>query len=145
MILAREEIASLIPHAGAMCLLDRVLAWDSVRIRCESMRHRAEDNPLRENGRLGALCAIEFASQAMAVHGRLARLVGTRPRAGYLASLRAVACRCAWLDGFEGALRIEAERLAGDEDQVLYAFSVGCGDQVLVAGRAAVLLQAAEA
>ena len=28
-ILGRAGIAALIPHAGAMCLLDRVVAWDA--------------------------------------------------------------------------------------------------------------------
>ena len=33
--------------------------------------HRAADNPLRAHGRLGAACGIEYAAQAMAVHGAL--------------------------------------------------------------------------
>src|SRR5580658_11189609 len=60
-----------IPHKGRMCLLDEVLSWDATRIRCRSATHRSPDNPLRQHGRLGAACGIEYAAQAMAVHGAL--------------------------------------------------------------------------
>ena len=36
--LTKAEIAALIPHAGAMCLLDRVVHWDAEKIRCTSRR-----------------------------------------------------------------------------------------------------------
>jgi predicted hotdog family 3-hydroxylacyl-ACP dehydratase len=138
----RDAIARLIPHAGAMCLLDSVVNWDETSIRCVSARHRAKDNPLRQAGRVGALCGIEFAAQAMAVHGRLAGAIGARPRAGYLASLREVVCGCDRLDQFDGALIIEAMRLMGDEERVMYSFSITFEGRALVAGRATVILQA---
>ena len=140
MKLTHDEIARLIPHQGAMCLLDAVSAWDDTSIRCVSSRHRAPDNPLRQEGRLGALCAIEFAAQAMAVHGGLAGLVGARPRAGYLASMREVACHCMRLDDIPGDLSIDATRLMGDAAQVIYSFAVRGASRDLVTGRAAVIL-----
>ncbi|HYM02479.1 MAG TPA: phosphotransferase [Stellaceae bacterium] len=141
MLLDREQIAALIPHAGAMCLLDGLLQWDVSSIRCRSRRHLTIDNPLRRAGGLGALCGIEFAAQAMALHGRLATGAGEGPKAGYLASLRDVTCRRQRLDLLEGDLIIIAERLAGDESQALYRFAVECDGVELLAGRAAVLLQ----
>lgn len=141
MAIGRREIARLIPHAGAMCLLDGVVAWDRDSIRCYSGRHRAPDNPLRQGGRLGILCGIEFAAQAMAVHGALAGAVGERPRAGYIASLREVTCRGNRLDALEGDLVISATRLVGDDDRVAYAFAIRCEAQELLAGRATVLLR----
>src|ERR1700752_1268025 len=71
MPLDHEWIEQHIPHKGRMCLLDEVLSWDAMRIRCRSSSHRATDNPLRAHGRLGAACGIEYAAQAMAVHGAL--------------------------------------------------------------------------
>ena len=44
---ASDGIASRIPHAGRMCLLDRVECWDTQRIRCRARSHRDADNPLR--------------------------------------------------------------------------------------------------
>ena len=71
MPLDRDWIEQHIPHKGRMCLLDEVLSWDALRIRCRSGTHRAADNPLRAHGRLGVACGIEYAAQAMAVHGAL--------------------------------------------------------------------------
>jgi predicted hotdog family 3-hydroxylacyl-ACP dehydratase len=141
-MIERAEIATLIPHTGTMCLLDRVTSWDEQGIACRSRAHRDPDNPLRQNGRLGALAAIEFAAQAMAAHGRLAGAVGERPRAGIIASLRDISCRCERLDHLDGDLEISATRLMGDERNVMYAFAVGCDGEELVTGRATVVLQA---
>ena len=71
MALDRSWIEQHIPHKGRMCLLDEVLNWDATQIRCRSATHRTTDNPLRAHGRLGAVCGIEYAAQAMAVHGAL--------------------------------------------------------------------------
>ena len=141
MIIGRDEIAHLIPHAGAMCLLDGVLAWDRESIRCLSTRHRTPDNPLRQEGRLGALCGIEFAAQAMAIHGGLTGAVGERPRGGYLASLRDVICRRDRLDDLADDLIIEAVYLMGDGARVIYSFTVGGRGQEILTGRATVVLQ----
>lgn len=128
-----------------MCLLDGVLAWDATSIRCISARHRAPDNPLRRDGRLGALCGIEFAAQAMAVHGCLAGMVGERPRIGYLVTLRDVVCRCDRIDLLEDDLVIDAASLMGDAERVVYSFTVTCADRELLAGRATVVLQTGSA
>ncbi len=45
--MTKAEIAGLIPHAGAMCLLDGVLEWDEQRVRCVAHSHRDAANPLR--------------------------------------------------------------------------------------------------
>ena len=54
-----------------MCLLDAVLDWDDARITCRATSHADPANPLRADGRLGAANGIEYAAQAMAVHGAL--------------------------------------------------------------------------
>jgi predicted hotdog family 3-hydroxylacyl-ACP dehydratase len=140
-LISREAIAGMIPHAGAMHLLDGVLSWDADHIRCLSRTHRDRKNPLRTDGRLSALCGIEYAAQAMAVHGVLAGNVGSRPRTGYLASLREVSCSRTRLDDLEGDLVVAAERLMGEEAHVIYNFEVGVGDVAVLRGRAAVVLQ----
>ena len=142
MRLSRAEIAELIPHAGAMCLLDEVLDWDASRIRCMSRSHRDAANPLRVNGYLPALCGVEYAAQAMAVHGGLAGAARSKPRAGYLASLRDVACRRSRLDDLDGDLVVEAELEASDGSRVIYSFTLRVGAVEVLSGRAAVVLDA---
>jgi predicted hotdog family 3-hydroxylacyl-ACP dehydratase len=141
----RARIAGLIPHAGAMCLLDEVTAWDERSIRCRATSHRDLGNPLAVAGRLGAACGVEYAAQAMALHGALAGTVGGRPAAGYLASLRALVLKVDRLDDLAGDLVIEAERLAGEGTSVSYRFGLSHADVPLLSGRAAVILDTGEA
>jgi predicted hotdog family 3-hydroxylacyl-ACP dehydratase len=140
-MISRDKIAALIPHAGRMCLLDRVIEWSPTAIRCVSQQHHAPDNPLRSHGRLGAACGVEFAAQAMALHGRLCAAATDAPRHGYLASLRQLTCRCGRLDLIAADLVIDAERLAGDERQAMYQFTLRGDGTELVSGRAAVVLE----
>jgi predicted hotdog family 3-hydroxylacyl-ACP dehydratase len=140
MRLSRAEIAELIPHTGAMCLLDGVLEWDASRIRCMSRSHRDAANPLRVDGHLPALCGVEYAAQAMAVHGGLAGATQGKPRAGYLASLREVEWRRDRLDDLDGDLVVEAEQEASDGSRVIYSFTLRVGTVQVLSGRAAVVL-----
>ena len=145
--LGPDAIASRIPHQGAMCLLGSVTAWDDERIRCEAGSHRAASNPLRAHGRLGAACGVEYAAQAMALHGALIAeahgAAGGAPKTGYLASIRGLTLHVDRLDDLDGVLTITAERLSGDEHTVLYGFSLHAGRAPLVSGRAVVVLDAA--
>ena len=148
--LDRAWIAAHIPHDGAMCVLDRVEAWDAARIRCSATSHRDPHNPLRSRGRLASVCGIEYAAQAMAVHGALlgaqqAQTEQARPRAGYLASVRNVDAFVDRLDTFALPLIVDAERIGGDDHSVLYGFALRCGDRMLLTGRAAVMLDASAA
>lgn len=140
MLVSRAQIADLIPHSGAMCLLDGVLQWDAHRIVCVSGSHRAGDNPLRAEGELPAVCGVEYAAQAMAVHGGLAGKVGGRPQAGYLASLRDLECRRSRLDDLAGELVVEAEQIAGDGVHVIYRFKLRVGEVEVMSGQALVVL-----
>ncbi len=145
----RAGIAARIPHAGTMCLLDRLIDWDEARIVCEADSHRAIDHPLRSASGLLVGAAIEYAAQAMALHGALlgeslAETLGgsgLEPlRPGFLASARGVDFGRWRLDDLAGPWRIEAVRQAGDAQQILYQFSVRCGELTLASGRAAVVL-----
>jgi predicted hotdog family 3-hydroxylacyl-ACP dehydratase len=125
-----------------MCLLERVDSWDAQHIQCSASSHRAPDNPLRAHGRLGAACGIEYAAQAMAAHGALLAAADSAPRAGYLASVRAVELKVARLDDIATDLRVEAVRESGDDNTILYGFSVYAGPDLLLGGRAIVVLDA---
>ncbi|TAM51453.1 MAG: hydroxymyristoyl-ACP dehydratase [Paraburkholderia sp.] len=137
-----DWIAAHIPHSDAMCLLDEVVRWDDETIECSATTHRDAHNPLRLNGRLGAVCGVEYAAQAMAVHGAVLGAASGRPRAGLLASVRSVQTYVDRLDTFDAPLAISAQRIGGDANTVLYRFTVRCGESVLLEGRAAVILDA---
>ena len=125
-----------------MCLLDAVLDWNEARIACRATSHGDPANPLRADGRLGAANGIEYAAQAMAMHGALLAGDDGTPRQGYLTSVRGVTLHVARLDDLAGELRVEAERLSGDANHILYQFSVSHAGRCLLEGRAAVILDA---
>lgn len=140
MPLDRAWLLAHIPHQGTMCLLDTITQWDAQHIRCTASSHRAADNPLRAHDRLGAACGIEYAAQGMAAHGALLAASDSRPRAGFLASVRSVHLHVARLDDMGADLEIEAERLSGNDSTILYGFRVSAAGRALLEGRAAVLL-----
>lgn len=138
-MLNRDQIAALLPHAGAMVLLDKVESWSEGAIACATRSHRDADNPLRRDGRLPVLCGVEYGAQAMALHGALVADTG-EPRAGVLASLRAVRCRVGRLDDIEGALLVRAEVVLLDRRSFIYNFALSAAGAELMSGRAAVFL-----
>ena len=126
-----------------MCLLDCVEAWDRERIRCRASSHRSADNPLRSYGRLAAACGIEYAAQAMAVHGALlAPADSSSARFGYLVSVRATQLRVPRLDDIADDLLVDASCITRSQSNILYQFSVSAAGRVLLDGRAAVVLDA---
>ncbi|RSZ30415.1 MULTISPECIES: hydroxymyristoyl-ACP dehydratase [unclassified Variovorax] len=139
--LDRAGIARRIPHSGSMCLLERLEGWDADTIRCSTTTHAQSDNPLRTESGLLASNAIEYAAQAMALHGGLLAEEGSTPSAGFLASARNVKLAVARLDDVAGALQVGARRLSGDDRQILYEFTVKADDgRMLAEGRAVVVL-----
>src|SRR5678815_5117757 len=112
-MLDKTDWAPLIPHAGAMCLLDAVLAWDERTIHATSAGHTRADNPLRGPHGLHAVHLAEYGAQAMAVHGALlARTRGDEAlRPGMLLSRRDVRRFEEYVDRLHGPLDIHAQCL----------------------------------
>ncbi|MGR8934617.1 MAG: phosphotransferase [Gammaproteobacteria bacterium] len=121
MNITETTIAQLLPHAGDMLLIDRVIAWDERRIRCRSDSHRKSDHPLRLQGRLSALHLIEYGAQAMGIHGGLLQ-GGARP--GYLAAIRNARLGVDHLDAIEGSLHIEAAALGQSDQGAIYQLDI---------------------
>ena len=138
----RDELAKLVPHQGAMCLLEEVLAWDPTTIVCRACSHRDPANPLRGGGGLPAIMGIEYAAQAVAVHGGLTRERRKRPHVGYLAGLRNVECFAERLDDGVGDLTVHAKQVAAESGRLLYDFRVEGGGRELLRGRLSVVVEA---
>lgn len=140
-MLDKTDWAHLIPHAGAMCLLDAVLAWDERTIHATSKGHARADNPLRGGHGLHAVHLAEYGAQAMAVHGALlARARGDeRVRPGRLVSLRDVQLHEEYVDRLDGHLDVHAECLYADAGGAQYAFRIEHRGRLLASGRAAVI------
>ncbi|TAL87235.1 MAG: phosphotransferase [Rhodanobacter sp.] len=141
-MLPKTDWADLIPHAGSMCLLDAVMAWDPCSIHAISAGHARVDNPLRGAHGLHAVHLAEYGAQAMAVHGGLMARAGgaVEPaRPGVLVSLRDLQLHREYVDTLDGPLDVYAECLHADGSSAQYVFRVMHCGLVLASGRAAVI------
>ncbi len=142
MLIDKTQIQALIPHTGAMCLLDGVTAWDEASIQCITGAHRNPANPLRRQGRLSAITAFEYGAQAAAVHGGLcASAAGETAAPGYLAALRDAHWFVAELDEIAAPLEITARRLLGEAAQCIYAIQVCAAGRLLAEARITIMPQ----
>ncbi|MCW8900877.1 MAG: hypothetical protein OQK75_01520 [Gammaproteobacteria bacterium] len=135
-----EELCCLIPHSYDMCLLDRVDFWDDNKIVCYSKSHFLPNNPLRREENLSSVHLIEYAAQAMAVHGGLHdREQGLKMTEGYLAALRDVKIELCDIDLLKTELCIKATKILSQEGNMIYTFNVFAAENELVSGRATVV------
>lgn len=135
-----DELCSLIPHSFDMCLLDRVESWDENNIVCFSNSHLSQTNPLRREGNLSSIHLLEYAAQAMAVHGGLHdREQGIQMSEGYLAALRDVKIEICNIDSIQNKLKIEASKILSQGGNMIYNFKVLSSEKELASGRATVV------
>jgi len=136
----KPVIRTLIPHAGTMCLLDNVTDWDDKSIVCTTSTHRDKTNPLRRDGRLSSLNALEYGAQAAAIHGGLrARAAGTTAPACYLAALRDAHLYVDRFDDLASPLEIRAQRLFGDAGNTIYQCAISASDTPVAEGRVTIM------
>ncbi len=143
-LLDHAGIAARLPHAGAMCLLDAVLACTPQTLHACAVNQAYLQHPLRLNGAAGylpAASAIEYAAQATALHAALAAGPDVPPRPGFLASARRVALHVARLDDQPGALHVHVQCTAAAADQAVYEFQLrSAAGAPLAEGRLSVVL-----
>ena len=132
------DIRTLVPHAGAMCLLERIVSANDTEIVCATFSHRSLTNPLRNDGRLAALHLAEYGAQTMAVHGGL-QSVGEVARGGMLVAIRDLQLRVERLDDLAAELQVRAVKLVANAGGRIYSFSARAGEAELASGRVSVM------
>lgn len=139
-MIEHDELCSLIPHSFDMCLLDRVEFWDEDKITCYSNSHHLSSNPLRRESQLSSVHLLEYAAQAMAVHGGLHdREQGKQMTEGYLAALRDVNIELCSVNNVETELKVEANKILSQGGNMIYEFTVTSAKTNLASGRATVV------
>ena len=123
-----------------MCLLEAIREHSATAIHCTARSHLAPDNPLRHGGRIDALAAIEYASQAIAAHCTLTAPPGSAVRRGYLVRLRSIELHVAALDEIDAPLDVRAEQLAATRDGASYTFEVSAADAPIARGSVLIAL-----
>ncbi len=143
--LDRAAICARLPHGDGMVMLDAVTNWDAAQINCASMQHAETGNPLRQSGRLHAISGIEFAAQAIALHGLLKARPGGQVQAAAIAGLKSVSWSRPYLDDANGPLAISARAAAQLGDGAQYRFEIRDGSGLLlVEGQALVVFSTSD-
>lgn len=129
-------IADLIPHAGGMLLLDRVLSHQATHTVCATS---ADRSPLFANsdGSVPSWVGVEYMAQCAAVHGELAnRSRGQEPRPGMLLGSRRIEIHA---DVFAAgdSLEVTARHHMGESGLVAFDCSIrsASSGETLVEGR----------
>lgn len=136
-MLARQHWAELIPHAGAMALIDAVVDWNGTVIHAIGERHIPSSHPLANSRGLHAVHLAEYGAQVLAIHAAL--LGEVQARAGRLVSLRDVELAVEYVDLSKGRLAVHAERIYVDDRGARYTFKVEQQGYTLASGRVAVM------
>ncbi len=85
------NVSELVPHAGKMLLLDRVIVYDEESLTAELTVH--EDGLFDRDGFIPAWLGIEYMAQAVAAHtGIIDKLEGRPVRMGLLLGTRRYEC-----------------------------------------------------
>jgi predicted hotdog family 3-hydroxylacyl-ACP dehydratase len=85
------DIRTLVPHSGAMSLLDTLLAADAETL--DARVTIGPDTMFCSGGEVGAWVGVEYMAQAVAAHaGYAAHLRGEPVRVGFLLGTRRYAC-----------------------------------------------------
>lgn len=133
--LTKAEIEARLPHAGDMCLLDRVVSWEAKKIVCEASTHQRQDNPLRTKAGLQAIHGVEYAAQAAALHMNLVN-AGGQSQQGFLGALKSCELFVDRLDDLDSPLLVSAEPLFVDKTSgAFYTFTITNGEEALLKGQ----------
>lgn len=141
-------LTELVPHRPPMLLLDRLLAWDDEKVRCEVRIDAASPfferatspvttsapSSAAEAGLVPAVVGIEYMAQTVAVFAGLrARASGAAPRIGFLLGCRELLL---FAEGFSAGdvLVVEARHVWGESEVGSFACQVTRQDDVLVSG-----------
>lgn len=134
--LNKDAISEHIPHAGQMVLLDKCISYSKDALSCLSLSHIDTSNPLRTENGLSAICGIEYAAQAIALHSAL--LNGGNAGLGFLAICKNITFNLRYLDTITTEIQISVEYVSGSADlgflQYSFIISASKDQQELLSG-----------
>ncbi len=121
---AYPAVSEVVPHAGRMILLDRIVDFSDNAVACIATI-RADNPYLSERGEIGEWVALEYMSQAIAAHSGLEGLMrGEPPRVGLLLGSRKFTCCSPGRLRLGQTLLVSAQRVWQDEGMAICQASV---------------------
>jgi len=129
---SRPDIERLLPHKGAMCLLDRVQVWNETSIICVADASRVP-HALRGDHGLSAVHSVEYGAQAAALHCLLQESDG-HARGGLLLQIHEARFLVRRLDDLAQPLRIEATVKYASSEAARYVYRIESTGLVAASG-----------
>jgi predicted hotdog family 3-hydroxylacyl-ACP dehydratase len=131
------DIEQVVPHRGAMRLVDRLLDWDDDRVAVEATV--PADGPFHDGAGVPAWIGIEYMAQAIAAWaGCQARVRGEETKLGFLLGSRRYSAETGRFAA-GSVLRIEARReLFGDNGLGMFACRILQGERVVASANVSV-------
>lgn len=126
-------VEALLPHSGAMILIDRIVAYDDQRIESEVLigDKTAFLGPRGVPGYLG----VEYIAQTIAAHAGLrGRERGQPPRIGFLLGTRQLRSRRGWFRPGD-LLRVTATVVFEDEEMGAFDGRIDLAGEMVMEGR----------
>lgn len=137
------DLAKLLPHGAAMCLIDNVLDHNEHGLKCQTEQHQASNCVLLRNGRISLFAAVEMAAQAAALHAARQIVEGSLESVApmVLGAIRGLEYERDDLNLRELAepLMVDVQLQHANDATAIYAFSLTAGNMVLMAGRMTLL------
>ena len=138
-MLDAADLYRILPHSDDMRLIARIVEWDENSIRCTATSHRDPANPLRVGDLLPVLCGLEYAAQALALHGVLvanesADMSLNRERI-FVVIAKNVRCQVDRLDGFDDELEIRGRVVFRQSAAAVYGTEVEAAGRILLEGQ----------
>ena len=135
-----RAIAELIPHGENLCLIEKVVDWNSESIQCQSIALDDTSHPFCEGQRMATVILIEACAQAAAVHAQL--VTGGIAAAGdqahnpaFLGAIKDLIVRTAWLPERCSTVNLTAQCLHSDNSGGIYTVQGLYGDNLLLQAR----------
>ena len=131
-MMARADIAALLPHGEGMCLLDSVEHMDENGITCTAAPR--ENHPLRRNGRVSGIIALEYGAQATGLWAALRHGANEKPKEGYVLALRNFVLHQSALPE-NSLLTVTVEKKLLGEDSAICHFAVSANKAAIAEGQ----------
>ena len=138
--MGREELQSLIPHSGSMCLLDSVVDWNDDSIACETSSHLRENNPFTKQGRLDSVLLVEYGAQAAAVHAGLIQNGMGEGGTAYIGAVKNLQIFEQVVDQSISMLNVSAQCILNNKDGAIYQIECGGDNRPVISARVVLIL-----
>lgn len=138
----RQAIEKLIPHTGAMSLLDEVVQWDEEGITCKTRSHKRTDNPFisEPDQPLDTTALLEYGAQAAAVHAALLQQGMAGQGTAFIGAIKQLKFIQRAVDPVIDELIIKAHCQLNTRDGAIYQLDCGSEQQALLSARVILVL-----